>query len=179
MFKHVLLTALLMPAAAAADPAEAAPRSGLFGHEPSLRFDAGAGLGLNSDDMATDFGGGHPMTSLELGYRFHTGTQPFVTAALGLGGHEAVFATYGAGVRQALQLGRLTPFVDLGIYKVGDETNLPAAFGWGVGIEALLGERVYVGASARYFASDDSDETGGLDWGGRLYLGARLGSNRR
>lgn len=178
MIKTTLPTLLGLTTAAAAEPLDV-PRTGLFADEPGLTLDAGAAIGVNDDDMATDFGGTHSMVSLQLGYRLHTGTQPFVTAALGFGGHEATFASYGGGVRQRIQLGRFAPYVDAGLYEVGDETGLAPAFGVGAGLEVRLDRRFYAGASATRYFSDDSDEMGGLDWGGRLFVGTRLGAGYR
>ena len=176
MVRHSLLFLVGLSSAAAAEP-RAAP-SRLFADDPGLTLDIGAGAGINDDDMATDFDGTHSIASLLLGYRFHTGTQAFATAGLGVGGHEAIFASYGAGLRQHVQLGRFEPFVDAGLYEVGDGQRL-GALGLGVGVEARIDDRFYVGASANRFFSADDDEIGGLDWGGRLYVGTRLGASYR
>ena len=50
-----------------------------------------------------------------------------------------------------------------------------AAFGVGAGVEVQLDRRFYAGASATRYFSDDSDEMGGLDWGGRLFVILNLG----
>lgn len=151
----------------------------LFDHDPGLSLDAGGALGINSDDAATDYAGNHPIASLQVAYRMHTGTEAFLTAGLGLGGHEALFRTFGGGLRQRLKLGRLEPFVEAGVYEVGDEVGLEPALGVGAGIDARLSERFYGGVSAGHFFSNDTDEMGGLDWSGRIYLGMYLGAGYR
>lgn len=146
----------------------------VFSHESGVAIATGGAVGMNSDDMAVDYAGNHAMASLNVGYRARFGTEPFLTVGVGLGGHEAVFQTYGAGIRQRFRLGRVEPFVELGIHEVGDEAGLPLAMGGGAGVDLRLGERWFTGATVRHFFSSDSDELGGLDWSGQVQLGVRL-----
>jgi len=161
---------LLLSASGAA--AEVSP----FSHESGLAIDAGGGVGVNSDDLATDYDGNHPIGSLQVGYRLHVGLEGFAMAGVGLGGHEATFGTWGVGLRQRIKLGRVEPFVEAGIYEIGDETSLPLALGVGAGVDVQVSPMIYTGASFGHFFSNDSDETGGLDWSGRGYVGVRLGA---
>lgn len=141
--------------------------------EPTLSF--GGSLGINSDDQAADFVGTHPIVSVHGSYRFRTGTEPFVTGGLGSGGHEAVFAMWGAGVRQRLVLGRFEPYVELGLYEVGDDVRLSLAAGAGLGADVQLTERMFAGARGGHYFTADSDEIGGLDWYAGAYAGFRFG----
>ena len=159
-----LFTCLGLASTAAADPAST----------PPLSLSVGGGVGLNTDDMAEDFDGSHPMTSLAVGYRFRTNTEPFVTGSVGLGGHEAMFTTFGAGVRQHMPLGAVEPHAQVGVYHVGDEVVLAPALGIGGGAQVRLATRFFAGADLDYYFSRDSDEVGGLDWALRLSFGARL-----
>jgi len=147
-----------------------------FAHAPGISLDAGGALAINNDDRATDFDGNHPVASLQLGYRVRIGTEAFATAGLGLGGRSAIFATWGGGVRQRIRLGRLQPFVDLGVYDVAEDARLAPALGIGAGLDVEITDQLYAGASAGHYFSDDSDEIGGLDWSARAYIGTRLGA---
>ncbi|HEY5927289.1 MAG TPA: hypothetical protein VIV11_36630 [Kofleriaceae bacterium] len=142
--------------------------------ETPLSLSLGGGVAVNNDDMADDFDGSHAMTSLAVGYRFRTHTEPFVTGGIGLGGHEAMFTTFGAGVRQHLALGAVEPHAQVGVYHVGDEAELGPTLGIGGGAQVRLANRFFAGADLDYYFSRDSDEVGGLEWTLRLSLGARL-----
>jgi hypothetical protein len=180
MIKRTLASLLALASTASADSLES--RTGLFHDKPGLSLELGGGVGVNTDQMSTtddDFGDKHPMTSLLLGYRLHTGTQPFVTAAVGFGGRGVMYPSVGAGVRQGFQLGRFEPFIDAGVYQVSDEAPFMPAFGVGAGVETHLNDRFYLGASANHFFGGDNDDMAGLDWSGRLYVGTRLGAGYR
>jgi hypothetical protein len=146
--------------------------------EPGVALAVGGAVGVNNDDMATDFEGTHAIVALQIGYRARFGTEGFATAGIGMGGHEAVFQTWGIGVRQRLRFDRVEPFLQLGIHEVGDETNVPLALGLGLGADVRLTRGWFAGASVDRFFSRDSDELGGLDWAVRLQFGIRFGSQR-
>lgn len=142
--------------------------------EPGFAVQVVGGRGYNTDDMATDFDGGHSIAAVEAAYRLRTGTELALTAGLGAGGHEAVFATWGAAVRQRLTLDRMEPFVTLGVYEVGDDVRLPPALGVGGGLDVRIERRLFAGIEALHYFSDDSDTIGGLDWSFTAHVGFRL-----
>ena len=173
MLTRSTLLLLLLTSSAAADD-HRSPAARLFAHETSLSLDLGGGAAINNDDMAVDLGGSHSMASLQAAYRLKTGTAAFVMGGFVLGGHESMFPSYGAGLRQYFNLGRFEPFLDVGIYEVGDDVRLAPAVGFGAGVDVRLNDRFYTGASVTRFLSADSDELGGLDWLARIYIGARF-----
>src|SRR5690606_36125027 len=75
-----------------------------FSHDPGPTAAVATQAGIDLDD-AEDFAGARPMLGVELGYRFATGTEPFVAGSLGAGGHEAAFLSYAIGVRQRVRFG--------------------------------------------------------------------------
>lgn len=141
-------------------------------------FDLGAGvvlsggatLGINSDDEATDFTGSHPYLTLQAGYRFSFGTEPFVAAGFGVGGHESLLVAYGGGLRQRVKLGRVEPYVEAGLSFVGDEADTPLALSVGAGLDLRLGPRLSAGIGGGHHFSADGDDRGALDWYARGYL---------
>ena len=142
--------------------------------EPGFAIQVVGGRGFNTDDMATDFDGGHSIAAVEAAYRLRIGTELALTAGLGAGGHESVFATWGAAVRQRFTLERFEPFATLGVYEVGDDVRLPPALGIGAGFDVRFERRLFAGLEGLHYFSDDSNEIGGLDWSVTAHVGFRL-----
>ena len=147
-----------------------------FSHEPGPTAAVATQAGLDVDE-AEDFEGAHPMFGVVLGYRFATGTEPFVAGSLGAGGHEAAFLSYAIGVRQRIRFGILEPFVELGLGQVSDNSQGPLALVGGGGLDVRITPTWSAGAAAGHYVSDDvfTGGYGSLDWYARGQITFRFG----
>jgi opacity protein-like surface antigen len=150
--------------------AHASDASSPFSHDTSVTLGVDTMQVINSDDDAVDFGGNHPLVALEAGFRIRTGTEAFATLGFGLGGHESIFGLWGVGLRQHLRFGRMEPYLQGGVFHVGDGDKGPTALALGAGVDYRFSPRWSAGLAGGHYFSEDSDTSGGLDW----YATARL-----
>ena len=141
----------------------------------ALRLSGGVNHVLNTEDDNrgnTDFQGRFNYFTVQLGYRFKFGTEPFASLGMGIVGKEGLVGSYGLGLRQRISLGQFEPYAEAGYFSVGDGANQPMTLSIGAGAEYAINERYHLGAGAGHYFSGDRESA--LDWYGRAYLAIGL-----
>ena len=152
---------LALPALAAAEPA----------HVPGTRLGVSLAGASNVDpDQTIDDA---TYLASDVGYTFAFGTEPFLTAGLGVGGKEGSLITFGAGLRQRFRLGAVEPFLQAGYHYVGDGEPLHLTPGAGAGLDLRLSDRALIGFAITRFFQQQTDQAT-LDTSARAGLTLQL-----
>jgi hypothetical protein len=140
-----------------------------FEGEPGIRLSLGI-THMENTGPTDDFDPFDETNALipHLGYRFAFGTELFGMAGVGNGGKEGSIH-HGAGVRQHFRFDAVEPFVQLGLFQVGEFDGTPLSPSVGVGVNYWFGENVSLGLAAGHYFSSEEDSA--MDWYYRAQVG--------